>query len=98
MSVARESDQKDIELTKVGMMTDKGHNPERRKVTPTKINSYATVMLPSYCTTGVAPATALFGRAIRTRLPNPVAVPSGESHYPLTMSERDAHQKLMIKS
>ena len=49
------------------------------------------------CTTGVAPATALFGRPIRTKLPNPV-MPSGESHDPVTMRERDAQQKLRIKS
>ena len=44
-----------------------------------------------HCTTGVAPATALFGRPIRVKLPNPVtAVPSGESHDPVTMRRRDA--------
>ena len=52
-----------------------------------------------HCTTGVAPATALFGRPIRVKLPNPVtAVPSGESHDPVTMRRRDAQQKLRIKS
>ena len=48
--------------------------------------------------TGVAPATALFGGPIRVKLPNPVAVPSGESHDPVTMHRRDAQQKLRIKS
>ena len=51
-----------------------------------------------HCTTGVAPATALFGRPIRTKLPNPVVVTSGESHDPVAMCERDAHQKLEIKT
>jgi len=51
-----------------------------------------------HCTTGVAPATALFGRLIRTKLPNPVAVTNGESHNPLVMRERDAQQKLIIKN
>ena len=52
-----------------------------------------------HCTTGVAPATALFGRPIRVKLPNPIiAVPSGESHDPVTMRRRDAQQKLRIKS
>ena len=44
-----------------------------------------------HCTTGVAPATALFGRPIRV-------VPSGESHDPATTRRRDAQQKLRIKS
>ena len=51
-----------------------------------------------HCTTGVAPATALFGRPIRVKLPNHVVVPSGESHEPVTMCKRDAQQKLKIKS
>ena len=51
-----------------------------------------------HCTTGVAPATALFGRPIRTKLPNPVVVTSGENHDPVAMRERDAHQKLEIKT
>ena len=38
-----------------------------------------------HCTTGVAHATALFGRPIRVKLPNPVAVPSGQGHDPVTM-------------
>lgn len=45
-----------------------------------------------HCTTGVAPATALFGRPIRVKLPNPVVVPSGESHDPVTIHRRDAQQ------
>ena len=51
-------------------------------------------------TTGVVPATALFGRPIRVKLPNPVAVPSGEGHDPETMRRRsrDAQKKLRIKS
>ena len=51
-----------------------------------------------HCTTGVAPATALFGRSIRTKLPNPVVVTNGESHNPVVMRERDAQQKLRIKN
>ena len=51
-----------------------------------------------HCTTGVAPATALFGRPIRVKLPNPVAVPRGESHDPVTIRRRDAQQKIRIKS
>ena len=51
-----------------------------------------------HCTTGVSPATALFGRPIRVKLPNPVVVPSGESHDPATMRKRDAQQKLKVKS
>ena len=52
-----------------------------------------------HCTTGVAPATALFGRPIRVKLPNPItAVSSGDSHDPMTMRRRDAQQKLRIKS
>ena len=48
-------------------------------------------------TTGVALATALFGRPIRAKLSNPVIVPSGESHDPATIRKRDAQQKLKIK-
>ena len=51
-----------------------------------------------HCTTGVAPATALFGRPIRTKLPNPVVVTHGENHDPVAMRQRDAHQKLKIKT
>ena len=51
-----------------------------------------------HCTTGVTPATALFGRPIRTKLPNPVVVTNGESHDPVAMRQRDAHQKLKIKT
>ena len=51
-----------------------------------------------HCTTGVAPATALFGRPIRVKQPNPVVVPSSEGHNPVTMHRRDAQQKLRIKS
>lgn len=42
-----------------------------------------------HCTTGVAPATALFGRPIRIKLPSPVAVPSSEGHDPVIMRERE---------
>jgi len=45
-----------------------------------------------HCTTGVAPATALFGRPIRVKLLNPVVLPSGESHDPATMRKRDAQE------
>ena len=51
-----------------------------------------------HCTTGVSPATALFGRPIRIKLPSYVGVPSSESHDPVTMRERDTQQKLRIKS
>ena len=47
-----------------------------------------------HCTTGVAPTTAL----LAVKLPNPVIVPSGESHDPVTMCRRDAQQNLRIKS
>ena len=48
---------------------------------------------------GVLPlATALFGRPIRIKLPNPVVEPSNESHDPATMRQRDAQKKLRIKS
>ena len=50
-----------------------------------------------HCTTGVAPATALFGRPIRVKLPNPIVVPSDESHDPVTKRRRDAQQKVRIK-
>ena len=36
----------------------------------------------AHSTTGVAPATALFGRSIKTKLPNTVTVPTAESHDP----------------
>ena len=49
-------------------------------------------------TTGVAPATALFGRPIRVKIPNHVVVPSSESHDPVTLRKRDAQQKLKIGS
>ena len=42
-----------------------------------------------HCNTGVAPATAMFGRSIRTKLPDPVVVTSGESNDPVTMREKD---------
>ena len=51
-----------------------------------------------HCTTGVSPATALFGRPIRTKLPDPVVVTSGESYDPVTMREKYAQQKLRIKN
>ena len=51
-----------------------------------------------HCTKGVSPATALFGRPSRVKLPNHVVAPSGESHDPVTMRKRDAQQKLKIKS
>ena len=39
-----------------------------------------------------------FGRPIRIKLPNPVVVPRGESLDPAAMRQRDAQQKLRIKS
>ena len=51
-----------------------------------------------HCTTGIAPATALFGRPIRIKLPCPLAVPCNESYDPVLMREKDAHQKLKIKT
>ena len=46
------------------------------------------------CTTDVAPATGLFGRPIRIKLPCPVAVPCETNLKPVLMREHDAHQKL----
>ena len=59
------------------------------------VRNYHTI---AHCTTGVVPATTLFGRLIiiRVKLPNSVVVPSGESHDPPTMCKRDAQQKLKI--
>ena len=51
-----------------------------------------------HCTTGIAPATALFGRPIRIKLPCPLAVPCNEGYNPVIMHEKDAHQKLKIKT
>ena len=51
-----------------------------------------------HCTTGVAPATALFGRPIRIKLPCPVAVPCESNLKPALMREHDAHQKLKMKT
>ena len=51
-----------------------------------------------HCTTGVAPATALFGRPIRIKLPCPVAVPCESNLKPALMREHDAHQKLKTKT
>ena len=52
---------------------------------------------PHY-TTGVPPATALFGRPIRIKLPCPLVVLCNESYDPVLMREKDAHQKLKIKT
>ena len=41
-----------------------------------------------HCTTGIAPAKVFFGRPMRVKLPNPVAVPSGEDHDPTTKRKR----------
>ena len=49
-------------------------------------------------TTGVAPATALFGRPIRIKLPCPVSVPCESNLKPALMGEHDAHQKLKMKT
>ena len=38
-----------------------------------------------HCTPGVAQATALFGRPVRIKLPEPVAVSNGKGHDPETM-------------
>ena len=51
-----------------------------------------------HCTTGVAPATALFGRPIRIKLPCPIAVPCDTDFNPTLMRERDTYQKLKMKS
>ena len=51
-----------------------------------------------HCTTGVAPATALFGRPIRIKLPCPVAVPCETNLKLALMGEHDAHQKLKMKT
>ena len=51
-----------------------------------------------HCTTGIAPATALFGRPIRIKLPCPVAVPCESNLQPALMREHDAHQKLKMKT
>ena len=51
-----------------------------------------------YCTTGVAPATDLFGRPIRIKLPCPVVVPCETNLKPALMREHDAHQKLKMKT
>ena len=51
-----------------------------------------------HCTTGVAPATALFGRPIRIKLPCPVAVPCESKLKSALMCEHDAHQKLTMKT
>ena len=45
-----------------------------------------------HCTTGVAPATALFGRPIRTKMPNPVVVTNGENHDPVAMCQRHSSE------
>ena len=51
-----------------------------------------------HCTTGVAPAAALFGRPIKIKLPCPVAVPCETNLNPTLISERDACQKLKMKN
>lgn len=51
----------------------------------------------SVSTTGIAPATALFGRPIRVKLPCPVVMPTDSSYDPAALRERDAQQKLKIK-
>ena len=51
-----------------------------------------------HCTTGVPLLQPHFGRPIRIKLPNPVVVPRGESLDPAAMRQRDAQQKLRIKS
>ena len=51
-----------------------------------------------HCTTGVASATALFGRPIRIKLPCHDAVPCESNLRPALMREHDAHQKLKMKT
>ena len=51
-----------------------------------------------HCTTGVAPATTLFGRPIRIKLPCPVSVPCETDFNPTLMRERYAYQKRKMKS
>ena len=51
-----------------------------------------------HCTTGVAQATALFGRPIRIKLPCPIAVQCETGFNPTLMHKRDAYQKLKMKS
>ena len=50
-----------------------------------------------HCTTGVAPATALFGRPIRVKLPDTIKLPSGNPFDPNDMREKDALQKQKMK-
>ena len=50
------------------------------------------------CTTGVAPATVLFGRPIRIKLPCPVPVPCETNLKPTLMRELDTCQKLKMKN
>ena len=50
-----------------------------------------------HSTTGVGPATALFGRPIRMKLLCPVAVPCETNLKPALMGEHDARQKLKMK-
>ena len=57
--------------------------------------------LRNYCatphsTTVVAPATALFGRPIRVKLPCPVVMPT-DLGTPVALREQDTHQKLKMK-
>lgn len=51
-----------------------------------------------YCTTDVAPDPAVFGRIIRIKLPFPIAVPCETDFNPTLMRERDAYQRLKMKS
>ena len=51
-----------------------------------------------HCTTGITPATDLFGRPIRIKPPCPVAVPWETSLIPALMFRRNAHQKLKMKN
>ncbi|XP_020896027.1 uncharacterized protein K02A2.6 [Exaiptasia diaphana] len=50
-----------------------------------------------HCTTGVAPATALFGRPIRVQLTDTIKLPSGNPFDPNDMREKDALQKQKMK-
>ena len=52
----------------------------------------------AHCTTSVTPATALFERPVRIKLPCPIAVPCETDFNTTQMRQRDAYQKLKMKS
>ena len=51
-----------------------------------------------HCTTGIAPATVLFGRPIRIKLPCPVVLPGHPGFDPVAMHQHDTEQKQKIKA